>query len=44
VEKIGTFPKQTYAQAMTIEPDGDAAYVIGGWGFDSQATVLKIGK
>ncbi|XP_066249619.1 multiple epidermal growth factor-like domains protein 8 isoform X2 [Euwallacea similis] len=42
VEKIGPLPRQTYAQAMTVEPDGDAAYVIGGWGFDSEATVLKI--
>ncbi|XP_060517960.1 multiple epidermal growth factor-like domains protein 8 isoform X2 [Cylas formicarius] len=42
VEKIGPYPRQTYAQAMTIEPDGDAAYVIGGWGIDSQSTVLKI--
>ncbi|ENN77377.1 hypothetical protein YQE_06202, partial [Dendroctonus ponderosae] len=42
VDKIGSYPKQTYAQAMTIEPDGTAAYVIGGWGIDSQATVLKI--
>lgn len=33
---------QTYAQAMTIEPDGDAAYVIGGWGTDTQSTVLRI--
>ncbi|XP_050307632.1 multiple epidermal growth factor-like domains protein 8 [Anthonomus grandis grandis] len=42
VEKIGIYPKQTYAQAMTIESDGDAAYVIGGWGMDAQTTVLKI--
>ncbi|XP_048521106.1 multiple epidermal growth factor-like domains protein 8 [Dendroctonus ponderosae] len=42
VDKVGSYPKQTYAQAMTIEPDGTAAYVIGGWGIDSQATVLKI--
>lgn len=27
---------------MTIEPDGDAAYVIGGWGIDTQSTVLRL--
>lgn len=27
---------------MTIEPDGDAIYVIGGWGIDTQSTVLRI--
>ncbi|XP_076271195.1 multiple EGF like domains 8 isoform X2 [Rhynchophorus ferrugineus] len=42
VEKIGPYPKQTYAQAMTIEPDGDAAYVIGGWDIDTRTSVLKI--
>ncbi|XP_030761458.1 multiple epidermal growth factor-like domains protein 8 isoform X2 [Sitophilus oryzae] len=42
VEKIGPHPKQTYAQAMTIEPDGDAAYVIGGWDIDTHTSVLKI--
>lgn len=42
IEKVGPFPSQTYAQAMTIEPDGDAIYVIGGWGIDTQSTVLRI--
>ncbi|KAJ8978062.1 hypothetical protein NQ317_015869 [Molorchus minor] len=42
IEKVGPFPTQSYAQAMTIEPDGDAAYVIGGWGIDTQSTVLKL--
>lgn len=41
-EKVGPFPSQTYAQAMTVEPDGDAVYVIGGWGIDTQSTVLRI--
>lgn len=27
---------------MTIEPDGDAAYVVGGWGSDSQCSVYRI--
>lgn len=27
---------------MTIEPDGDAAYIIGGWGSDSQCSVLRL--
>ncbi|CAH0556746.1 unnamed protein product [Brassicogethes aeneus] len=42
VDKIGPFPVQTYAQAMTIEPDGDAVYVIGGWGQDTQSSVLRL--
>lgn len=42
VEKIGPYPSQTFAQAMTVEPDGDAIYVIGGWGVDTQSTVLRI--
>ncbi|XP_018320718.1 multiple epidermal growth factor-like domains protein 8 isoform X2 [Agrilus planipennis] len=42
IDKIGPLPGQIYAQAMAIEPDGDAAYVIGGWGSDSQFFVLKI--
>nr|CAI5852919.1 unnamed protein product [Callosobruchus analis] len=40
--KVGPSPRQTYAQAMTVEPDGDAVYVIGGWGLDSQSSVLRI--
>lgn len=27
---------------MTVEPDGDAIYAIGGWGVDTKSTVLKI--
>lgn len=27
---------------MTVEPDGDAIYTIGGWGIDTQSTVLRI--
>jgi hypothetical protein len=42
LEKVGPLPIQTYAQAMTIEPDGDAAYIVGGWGSDSQCTVLRL--
>nr|XP_023015346.1 multiple epidermal growth factor-like domains protein 8 [Leptinotarsa decemlineata] len=42
VEKVGPPPTQTYAQAMTVEPDGDAIYTIGGWGIDTQSTVLRM--
>lgn len=42
IERVGMAPGQTFAQAMTIEPDGDAAYVIGGWGSDSQCSVYRI--
>lgn len=42
IEKIGPFPTQTFAQGMTVEPDGDAIYTIGGWGIDTQSTVLRI--
>ncbi|XP_001814936.2 multiple epidermal growth factor-like domains protein 8 [Tribolium castaneum] len=42
LEKVGPLPIQTYAQAMTIEPDGDAAYIVGGWGSDSQCSVLRL--
>lgn len=42
LEKVGPLPIQTYAQAMTIEPDGDAVYIIGGWGSDSQCSVLRL--
>ncbi|KAJ8956844.1 hypothetical protein NQ318_014258 [Aromia moschata] len=42
IEKVGPFPSQSYAQAMTVEQNGDAAYVIGGWGTDTQSTVLKL--
>lgn len=42
MDRIGTLPGHTFAQAMTIEADGDAAYVIGGWGSDSQCSVYRI--
>ncbi|KAK9888746.1 hypothetical protein WA026_000973 [Henosepilachna vigintioctopunctata] len=42
LEKVGPLPVHTYAQAMAIEPEGDAAYIIGGWGADSQCTVLRL--
>ncbi|XP_017786408.1 PREDICTED: multiple epidermal growth factor-like domains protein 8 isoform X2 [Nicrophorus vespilloides] len=42
VDKIGPLPGQTYAQAMTVEPDGNAAYIIGGWGSDVQCSVLRL--
>lgn len=42
IAKIGPLPGQTYAQAMTIDPDGDTAYVIGGWGSDSQCSVYRL--
>uniref|UniRef100_A0A6P7FBW0 Multiple epidermal growth factor-like domains protein 8 n=1 Tax=Diabrotica virgifera virgifera TaxID=50390 RepID=A0A6P7FBW0_DIAVI len=42
IEKIGPFPTQSYAQGMTVEPDGDAIYAIGGWGIETQSTVLRI--
>lgn len=42
IDRVGSTPGQTFAQAMTIEPDGDAAYVVGGWGSDSQCSVYRI--
>lgn len=42
VKFVGPLPSQTYAQAMTIEPEGDDAYVIGGWGNGAQSSVLRI--
>lgn len=42
LQRIGSSPRHTFAQAMTIEPDGDAAYIIGGWGTDSQCSVYRI--
>lgn len=42
LEKVGPLPSQTYAQAMTVEPDGDAAYIIGGWGSDAHCSVLRL--
>lgn len=42
IERVGVAPGQTFAQAMTIEPDGEAAYVVGGWGGDSQCSVYRI--
>lgn len=35
-------PRKTYAQSMTIDTDGSAIYVIGGWGSDTKCTVYKI--
>lgn len=27
---------------MTIEPDGDTAYIVGGWGSDAHCSVMRI--
>lgn len=42
ITKVGDYPTQTYAQAMTLELNSDAIYVIGGWGTDIQCSVLQI--
>nr|XP_022913574.1 multiple epidermal growth factor-like domains protein 8 isoform X1 [Onthophagus taurus] len=42
ISKIGDLPIQTYAQAMTIELDRNLAYIIGGWGTDTESTVTQI--
>ncbi|KAF5283548.1 hypothetical protein FQR65_LT13840 [Abscondita terminalis] len=42
IEKVGPLPSQTYAPAMTIEPDGDSAYIVGGWGSDTHCSVIRI--
>lgn len=42
VEKVGPLPNQTYAHAMTIDPEGDTAYIIGGYGGDSHFSVFRL--
>lgn len=39
---VGPLPRKTFAQAMTIDSDGDAAYIIDGWGSDTNSNVYKI--
>lgn len=40
IDRVGPIPTQTYAQAMTFE--NGTAYVVGGWGSESQCKVTRI--
>lgn len=42
IEKVGPLPDQTYAQAMTVDPESGTVFMIGGWGGDSHLSVFRI--
>lgn len=42
IEIVGKIPSPTYAQAMTLDHENGAVYVVGGWDGSSQSRVARI--
>lgn len=42
IEIVGRLPDHSYAEAITVDPDTKAIYMVGGWDGTSQSKVIKL--